>query len=128
MTGALDLSPPVRAWFERRFGGPTPAQTAGWPAIARGENVLVAAPTGSGKTLTAFLLVIDRLVRRALAGELEDRTEAIYVSPLRALSHDIHRNLEVPLAEIRAEAKRMGLELPALRAAVRTGDTSQSER
>ena len=65
MTAALDLSPPVRAWFERRFGAPTPAQAAGWPAIARGEDVLIAAPTGSGKTLTAFLLVIDRLVRRA---------------------------------------------------------------
>jgi ATP-dependent Lhr-like helicase len=128
VTGELDLSAPVRAWFEKRFAGPTPAQAAGWPAIARGEDVLIAAPTGSGKTLTAFLLVIDRLVRRALAGELADRIEAIYVSPLRALSHDIQRNLEAPLAEIRAEAKRMGLELPALRAAVRTGDTSQSER
>ncbi|HTO08695.1 MAG TPA: DEAD/DEAH box helicase, partial [Myxococcota bacterium] len=118
----------VRAWFERRFRAPTPAQAAGWPAIARGEDVLIAAPTGSGKTLAAFLLVIDRLVRRALEGKLEDRLEAVYVSPLRALSHDIQRNLEQPLAEIRAEARRMGLELPALRAAVRTGDTSQAER
>src|SRR5258705_406299 len=128
MSTALDLSPPVRAWFERRFRAPTPAQAAGWPAIARGEDVLIAAPTGSGKTLAAFLLIIDRLVRRALAGELKDEVEAIYVSPLRALSHDIQRNLEAPLAEIRAEAKAMGIELPALRAAVRTGDTSPSER
>ena len=124
----LDLSPPVRAWFEKKFRAPTPAQAAGWPAIARGEDVLIAAPTGSGKTLTAFLLVIDRLVRRALAGELADRVEAIYVSPLRALSHDIQRNLEAPLDEIRAEAKRMGIELPAIRAAVRTGDTTPAER
>ena len=128
MTPELDLSPPVRAWFERRFRAPTPAQREGWPAIAGGSDVLIAAPTGSGKTLAAFLLVIDRLVRRALAGELTDRLEAIYVSPLRALSHDIQRNLEVPLAEIREEAKRLGCELPAIRAAVRTGDTKPSER
>ncbi|MFI5316742.1 MAG: DEAD/DEAH box helicase [Myxococcota bacterium] len=128
MTGSLELSPPVRAWFERRFRAPTPAQQAGWPAIASGADVLIAAPTGSGKTLAAFLVLIDRLVRRALAGELTDRLEAIYVSPLRALSHDIQRNLEAPLAEIRAEARRLGCELPALRAAVRTGDTSPSER
>ncbi len=128
MTAGLELSPPVRAWFERRFRAPTPAQAAGWPAIAAGGDVLIAAPTGSGKTLTAFLLVIDRLVRRALAGELRDEIEAIYVSPLRALSHDIQRNLEAPLAEIREEAKRMGLELPPIRAAVRTGDTTPSER
>ncbi len=128
MSTSLELSPPVRAWFERRFRAPTPAQAAGWPAIARGEDVLIAAPTGSGKTLAAFLLIIDRLVRRALAGELTDEVEAVYVSPLRALSHDIQRNLEAPLAEIRAEAKAMGIELPPLRAAVRTGDTSPAER
>ncbi len=128
MTAALDLSPPVRAWFERRFRAPTPSQAQGWPAIARGEDVLIAAPTGSGKTLAAFLLVIDRLVRRALDGTLEDRLEAVYVSPLRALSHDIQRNLEQPLSEIRAQAREMGIELPEIRALVRTGDTSASER
>ncbi|MGH9886357.1 MAG: DEAD/DEAH box helicase, partial [bacterium] len=128
MTAALDLSPPVRVWFERRFAAPTPSQALGWPAIARGEDVLIAAPTGSGKTLAAFLMVIDRLVRRALDGALEDRLEAVYVSPLRALSHDIQRNLEAPLAEIRAEAQRMGIELPPIRAAVRTGDTTQAQR
>jgi ATP-dependent Lhr-like helicase len=124
----LDLCPPVRAWFERRFREPTPAQAAGWPVIARGDDVLIAAPTGSGKTLAAFLIIIDRLVRRALEGALEDKLEAVYVSPLRALSHDIQRNLEVPLAEIRDEAKRMGFELPPIRAAVRTGDTTPAER
>ncbi|MEX2206521.1 MAG: DEAD/DEAH box helicase [Myxococcota bacterium] len=128
MTAALDLSPPVRAWFEGRFRAPTPSQAQGWPSIALGGDVLIAAPTGSGKTLTAFLLVIDRLVRRALAGTLEDRLEAVYVSPLRALSHDIQRNLEQPLAEIREQARAMGLELPAIRAAVRTGDTTPAER
>ncbi len=128
MTAAYDLSPPVRSWFERRFRAPTPSQAQGWPAIARGGDVLIAAPTGSGKTLAAFLLVIDRLVRRALDGTLEDRLEAVYVSPLRALSHDIQRNLELPLAEIREEARRMGLELPPIRAAVRTGDTTAAER
>ncbi|HTO68834.1 MAG TPA: DEAD/DEAH box helicase [Myxococcota bacterium] len=128
MDEALDLCPPVRAWFERRFAAPTPAQAAGWPAIAAGGDVLIAAPTGSGKTLTAFLLIIDRLVRRSLEGRLTDQCEAIYVSPLRALSHDIQRNLETPLEEIRAEARAQGLELPPIRAAVRTGDTSPSER
>ncbi|HXX47946.1 MAG TPA: DEAD/DEAH box helicase, partial [Myxococcota bacterium] len=128
MFEALGTSAPVRTWFERRFRAPTPAQAAGWPAIATGSDVLIAAPTGSGKTLTAFLLVIDRLVRRALEGQLEDQVEAIYVSPLRALSHDIQRNLETPLEEIRAEARAQGIELPPIRAAVRTGDTSPSER
>jgi ATP-dependent Lhr-like helicase len=128
MTAALDLSPPVRAWFEGRFRAPTPSQAQGWPSIALGGDVLIAAPTGSGKTLTAFLLVIDRLVRRALDGTLEDRLEAVYVSPLRALSHDIQRNLEQPLSEIRAQARAMGIALPEIRAAVRTGDTTQAER
>ena len=124
----FELSAPVRAWFERRFGQPTEPQRLGWPHIARGENTLIAAPTGSGKTLSAFLIAIDRLVRRAMAGELEDRLEAVYVSPLRALSHDIQRNLEAPLAEIRAEAQALGIELPEIRAMVRTGDTPASER
>jgi ATP-dependent Lhr-like helicase len=125
---SLDLCPPVLAWFQRRFRAPTDPQLLGWPAIARGEDTLIAAPTGSGKTLAAFLMVLDRLFRRAIEGELEDRLEALYVSPLRALSHDIQRNLEVPLEEIHAEARRQGLELPRIRAAVRTGDTSPSER
>jgi ATP-dependent Lhr-like helicase len=124
----LELSPPVAAWFARRFGRPTEPQRLAWPAIARGEDTLVSAPTGSGKTLAAFLVVLDRLVRRALAGALEDRLEAVYVSPLRALSHDIHRNLELPLAEIRDEARRLGYALPEIRAAVRTGDTPSGAR
>ena len=124
----MDLCPPVAAWFERRFHEATEPQKRGWPAIARGEDTLIAAPTGSGKTLAAFLMVLDRLFRRAIEGDLEDRLEAVYVSPLRALSHDIQRNLEVPLEEIHAEAERQGLVLPAIRTAVRTGDTPQSAR
>ncbi|MEE9278715.1 MAG: DEAD/DEAH box helicase [Myxococcota bacterium] len=128
MTESSDLCPPVFAWFQRRFRAATEPQAKGWPAIARGEDTLIAAPTGSGKTLAAFLMVLDRLFRRAIDGELEDRLEAVYVSPLRALSHDIQRNLEAPLEEIHAEAERLGYELPRIRAAVRTGDTSQAER
>jgi ATP-dependent Lhr-like helicase len=124
----LALCAPVHAWFVESFARPTEPQRRAWPAIARGSDVLLAAPTGSGKTLAAFLVILDRLVRRALAGELEDALEAVYVSPLRALSTDIHRNLEQPLAGIRAAAERMGLALPEIRAAVRTGDTPASAR
>jgi len=125
----LDLfCAPVRRWFERRFGEPTPPQRAGWPRIAQGADTLIAAPTGSGKTLAAFLLVIDRLVRRALEADLSDQLEVVYVSPLRALSHDVQRNLEEPLREIQAEARALGLALPEVRTAVRTGDTPAAER
>ncbi|MFQ5699673.1 MAG: DEAD/DEAH box helicase, partial [Myxococcota bacterium] len=124
----IDLSPPVGRWFERRFAAPTEPQRLAWPRIAAGDDTLISAPTGSGKTLAGFLVVLDRLVRQALAGTLEDRIEAVYVSPLRALSHDIHRNLELPLAGIREQARDLGLDLPEIRAAVRTGDTPQRER
>jgi ATP-dependent Lhr-like helicase len=98
----------IEAWFDSRFAGPTDAQTSGWPAIVAGEHTLIAAPTGSGKTLAAFLACIDRLLKRALTGELEEGVRVVYVSPLRALSNDMHRNLEVPLAEIEARAVAMG--------------------
>ena len=124
----VELSEPVRSWFERRFGPATEPQARGWPAIASGEDTLIAAPTGSGKTLAAFLVVIDTLVRRALEGRIEDALEAVYVSPLRALSHDIQGNLETPLREIREEAERLGTPLPEIRVAVRTGDTPAGER
>jgi ATP-dependent Lhr-like helicase len=124
-----DFHPAVRRWFERSFAQPTPAQAAAWPAIAQGRHTLVAAPTGSGKTLTAFLAAIDALVRRGLeAGTLPDEVAVVYVSPLKALSNDIRLNLEAPLAGIRAELGRLGLPEVDIRTAVRTGDTSARER
>jgi ATP-dependent Lhr-like helicase len=122
--------PAVQGWFRRAFAGPTPAQVAAWPAIHAGRSTLVAAPTGSGKTLTAFLAALDDLLRQGLAhgGELPDATQVVYVSPLKALSNDIHLNLEVPLAGIAEEVQRLGLPPVDIRTAVRTGDTSQGER
>ena len=120
--------PVVDAWFRRRFAEPTPVQALGWPAIAGGRDVLLAAPTGSGKTLAAFLYCLDALVRKSADGALEDRTEIVYVSPLKALSNDIRRNLEEPLGELAAVAAEMGIRAPAIRTAVRTGDTSAAER
>ena len=120
--------PAVRAWFERRFAAPTDAQSAGWPAIRSGRDTLIAAPTGSGKTLAAFLAGIDSLIRKGEAAPLHDAVEILYVSPLRALGNDIHRNLEEPLAEIREVAAGLGMELPEIRVAVRSSDTSPSER
>ncbi len=120
--------PAVAAWFRRSFPAPTAAQAAAWPAIRAGQHTLVAAPTGSGKTLTAFLAAIDALVREGIAGSLADATSVVYVSPLKALSNDIHVNLEAPLEGIRAELQALGLPDVAIRTAVRTGDTPQSER
>jgi ATP-dependent Lhr-like helicase len=121
--------PAVSQWFLRTFPGPTSAQTAAWPAIRAGRDTLVAAPTGSGKTLTAFLAALDDLVRRGLApGGLQDETAVVYVSPLKALSNDIRLNLDAPLAGIRAELAALGLPDVDIRTAVRTGDTPQRER
>src|ERR1700686_4888557 len=100
MTYTSLFHPAVSAWFERSFAAPTAAQAQAWPAIQSGRNVLIAAPTGSGKTLAAFLAAIDSLVRQGLKGELRDETQVDYVSPLKALSHDIQRNLQTPLAGI----------------------------
>ena len=101
--------PAVEAWFSKTFAGPTHAQSQAWPAIKAGRHVLVAAPTGSGKTLAAFLAAIDDLVRQGVEGALPDETAVVYVSPLKALSNDIQRNLEAPLAGIRAELAAHGL-------------------
>jgi ATP-dependent Lhr-like helicase len=122
--------PLVQTWLARRFGAPTPAQAQAWPLIGQGRDVLVTAPTGSGKTLAAFLSTLDALVCEAIAngGELPERTSVVYVSPLKALSNDIRRNLEEPLAELRALAPELGFPAPAIRTAVRTGDTSQKDR
>jgi ATP-dependent Lhr-like helicase len=120
--------PAVAAWFAGSFSAPTPAQAEAWPAIKARRHTLIAAPTGSGKTLAAFLAAIDELVRRGLEGGLTDETHVVYVSPLKALSNDIHRNLEAPLAGIREELKRRGLPDVEIRTWVRTGDTPASER
>ncbi|MEX0715200.1 MAG: DEAD/DEAH box helicase, partial [Planctomycetaceae bacterium] len=143
--------PLIEEWFHSRFAAPTEPQERGWPAIAAGKSTLIAAPTGSGKTLTAFLACIDRLVKEGTGvtsyelrvtrqdpsadsslvtrhSSLRNETRVVYVSPLRALSNDMHRNLEVPLAEIAELAARKGISLPPIRAGLRTGDTSSSQR
>ncbi|HUQ06678.1 MAG TPA: DEAD/DEAH box helicase [Kofleriaceae bacterium] len=121
----------MAGWFREKLGSPTAPQIEGWPAIADGKDTLIAAPTGSGKTLAAFLACLDALVRAGLAapdGRLADATAVLYVSPLKALSNDVTRNLEVPLREITERAAREGVRLPDIRIAVRTGDTPSSER
>src|SRR5579872_1721837 len=127
-TGLEWAHPLVRDWFIGRFGTPTEPQLQGWPSILTGKTTLISAPTGSGKTLAAFLICIDRLVRKALSGELTDRTEALYVSPLKALSNDIQKNLEIPLGEIFQLAAQRGILMPEIRTSVRTGDTLAHER
>ena len=120
--------PLTREWFERRFKVPTQAQALGWPAIAAGRHTLISAPTGSGKTLAAFLICIDRLLTAAMRGSLEDVANVVYVSPLKALSSDVHVNLQMPLEEIRSLAHEKGVAFPEIRIALRTGDTPASER
>jgi len=120
--------PLVRDWFAAKFGTPTEPQEQGWPHILAGETTLICAPTGSGKTFAAFLACIDRLVRKAIAGELEDQTEVLYVSPLKALGNDIQKNLDTPLGEILLLARERGYLMPEIRTAVRTGDTLAHER
>jgi ATP-dependent Lhr-like helicase len=120
--------PIVQEWFTGRFGAATEPQEQGWPHILAKRTTLISAPTGSGKTLAAFLTCIDRLVRRAIAGELSDTTQVLYVSPLKALGNDIQKNLEQPLGEILQLAGARGLLMPEIRTAVRTGDTLMKER
>jgi len=120
--------PIVRDWFLSTFEGPSPPQELGWPAIAEGRHTLVCAPTGSGKTVAAFLRAIDGLVRAGIGRKLEDRTSVVYVSPLKALSNDIQKNLREPLHAIRRLAEERGTPLPEIRVSVRTGDTPAKER
>ena len=120
--------PLISDWFQSRIGEPTDVQQAAWPAIQSGADALIAAPTGSGKTLAAFLSCIDSLFQQALACELDDHTQVLYVSPLKALSNDVQKNLQKPLAEIGEAALQAGLLMPDLRVLVRTGDTPMTER
>src|SRR5919106_5748162 len=120
--------PAVSAWLSRAFPGPTEPQARAWQAIREGRHTLIAAPTGSGKTLAAFLSAIDGLVRQGLDGGLPDETQVVYVSPLKALSNDIQRNLEAPLAGIRERLKAQGLPDVEIRTWVRTGDTAPGDR
>jgi len=120
--------PAVGAWFERELGSPTEVQERSWPEIKKGSNVLIAAPTGSGKTLAAFLSAIDDLVKEGLENGLPDRTQIVYVSPLKALSNDIENNLQRPLRGIMEELTAMGLPEFEIRAQVRTGDTPSAVR
>jgi len=129
VSASLDWAHPlVRDWFVGRFGSATEPQQQGWPSIQARKTTLISAPTGSGKTLAAFLICIDRLVRKALNGGLTDQTEVLYVSPLKALSNDIQKNLEIPLVEILQLAGQRGILMPDIRTAVRTGDTLARER
>ncbi|MGC2786956.1 MAG: DEAD/DEAH box helicase, partial [Roseiarcus sp.] len=130
LPGALEtlFHPAVASWFAESFAAPTPAQAEAWPAIKAGRHTLIAAPTGSGKTLAAFMSAIDDLVRQGLDSGLADGTQVIYVSPLKALSNDIHRNLEAPLAGVREQLRRNGLPDVEIRTWVRTGDTPAAER
>src|SRR5687767_15516654 len=97
---AFQFHPVIARWFEQKFGSPTAPQENGWPAIQSGAHTLIAAPTGSGKTLAAFFASLDQLFREALEGKLGEETRILYVSPLKALSNDIHKNLDEPLAGI----------------------------
>jgi ATP-dependent helicase Lhr and Lhr-like helicase len=120
--------PIVQRWFTSTLGEPTPAQTRGWASIRDGRHTLIAAPTGSGKTLAAFLAAIDDVFQEGLRAPLPDEVRVLYVSPLKALSADIHKNLAEPRRGIRQHAQDAGLDAPRITAAVRTGDTSASER
>jgi ATP-dependent Lhr-like helicase len=126
--GLSDFHPATAAWFRSTFAAPTEAQRAAWPAIRAGRHTLIAAPTGSGKTLAAFLAAIDALVREGLEHGLRDECQVLYVSPLKALSNDIHKNLQQPLEGIREQLRMQKLPDVDIRALVRTGDTPQSER
>lgn len=126
MTG--QFCAPVQRWFDGRFAGPTEAQRGGWAAIAAGQDALIMAPTGSGKTLAAFLAGIDGLVRRGAAGTLGDGVKIVYVSPLKALGADVERNLQAPLRGIAAAAAELGVATPTIRTALRTGDSTATER
>ncbi len=123
-----EFHPSVKSWFEKEFDAPTEIQEKAWPEIRKRRNTLISAPTGSGKTLAAFLSAIDDLVKAGLGGSLPDKTQIVYVSPLKALSNDIEKNLQRPLKGIEEELARAGFPEVGIRAQVRTGDTPASAR
>src|SRR5919112_1452635 len=120
-----DFHPIVREWFRERLGEPSEPQRQGWPAIAGGAHTLVLAPTGTGKTLAAFLWELDALIREGerRGGGLANLVHILYISPLKALNNDVQRNLERPPAELKARFETEGRDFPEVRVAVRTGDT-----
>ncbi|HEX4902855.1 MAG TPA: DEAD/DEAH box helicase, partial [Acidimicrobiales bacterium] len=122
------FSPAVRAWFETSFPEPTPPQAKGWPTIASGAHTLILAPTGSGKTLSAFLWAIDRLTSSPPPEERTHRTRVVYLSPLRALAVDVEKNLRAPIQGIRLAAERLGVPYHEPVVGIRTGDTPSDER
>src|SRR5690242_18563835 len=126
LTALERFSAPTREWFAAAFAEPTPAQAGAWEAIADGRHALVVAPTGSGKTLSAFLWAIDRLLTQERSQE--KGTRVLYVSPLKALAVDVERNLRAPLTGIRQTAERLGSKLPDLTVGIRSGDTPAAER
>src|ERR1700674_1219219 len=133
MSVLAQFHPPVRLWFQRRFGSPSRVQDLGWPVIGEsqtppGHDVLLCAPTGSGKTLAAFMWAINRLIGEAESGALRDEVSVLYVSPLKALANDIRLNLDEPLDGVRGVAAETGIKLAEIRAALRHGDTSVKER
>jgi ATP-dependent Lhr-like helicase len=125
---SFQFHPAVRQWFEQTFGSPTEPQLRGWPAIQSGRHVLISAPTGSGKTLAAFLASLDALFREGAQADLPDETQIVYVSPLKALSNDIRKNLQEPLVGIRALLHQANGRAIDVRAEVRTGDTTAAQR
>src|SRR5688572_29150555 len=125
---SFEFHPAVARWFLDKFGSPTEPQQQGWPSIQSGAHTLIAAPTGSGKTLAAFFASLDQLFREGLDGTLPDETRVLYVSPLKALSNDIHKNLEEPLVGIREALRANTGREVCVRAEVRTGDTPAAKR
>src|SRR5437879_6446247 len=129
MKDALEgFSAATRAWFQGTFAAPTDAQAQGWAAIAQAEHTLILAPTGSGKTLAAFLWCLDQLATQPKPTDRKRRCRVLYVSPLKALAHDVERNLKAPLVGIGVAAQRLNLPPPGIDVAIRTGDTPAAER
>ncbi|HVD05508.1 MAG TPA: DEAD/DEAH box helicase, partial [Gemmatimonadaceae bacterium] len=124
----VPFHPLVREWFTETLGAPSDPQRLGWPPIARGEHTLILAPTGTGKTLAAFLWELSELITRGLEAPLANAVHVLYISPLKALNNDVQRNLEAPLAQLKQRFEKSGQAFPDIRVAVRTGDTPASQR